>query len=373
MVAWRYKPDEVCRYRCASCGVIQWTTRALGCKSCSSDSLEDFPELDGHLSPPQLVRQLSKDLAQLARSQQSIEDLARGYLTPVFDGLRYLPAGGAYYKATYQELVAVLTNFLNQGISPVIAIQKFVALWERAQEDDKQIAKATVSGFKSILQHRVQGSAPQPPVLLVVSGGREFVDRLLQDDGGAKAEVEGKLNSYERDQVSSALLDFAAEVGSVREEFLPLPAGTYGVMVPCQYHINLGEMMWSSLRNATKLAPLLFALVRLELPHYAELVAAAEAIRTIAENITKLEERSGELCIYRAITFARSTLGRYPTSDDIERELRAVPCCYRQCKFFRRDGVDCAVTKGDIEAILAFLKQRKVVKEVAPKEWWVSL
>ena len=35
-------PDKVYEFRCLECGRICWTTLDLGCKACSSKSLEDF-------------------------------------------------------------------------------------------------------------------------------------------------------------------------------------------------------------------------------------------------------------------------------------------------------------------------------------------
>lgn len=83
-------------------------------------------------------------------------------------------------------------------------------------------------------------------------------------------------------------------------------------------------------------------------------------------------EDKGEVCLYEALVLHRKQSGQYPTSQDLRRQLRSGVRSRAKCQYFdSRRG--CTIRQRQVDAPLAFLEKRDIVKKKSVDQWWVSL
>ncbi|MBZ5521545.1 MAG: hypothetical protein LAP21_04730 [Acidobacteriia bacterium] len=134
------------------------------------------------------------------------------------------------------------------------------------------------------------------------------------------------------------------------------------------FHVNLSAASWEFITNLGRILPIAYVLLSMHLPTMVEIGAAAEAVRAILMNVTRLRPEEAEQCVLTGILCAKGSLGSDPTTTDIVGELRKRACLGKPCKFAGR-GYECSIVIDDVESILKFLAEKKVVKRTSAVAW----
>lgn len=368
--------------RCANCGDIALCVADRPCQVCGSPNIEPFPDPvspEAYLMHAPLVYKFSKDLAKTARqgNEEAWKQLAQRYTEELLRQARNIPADGKYASKFQRELYEIVTRAAERGCSNSWVISSFLSIWLEALAYDSGVDDAIHDEILKWLLSQYSDRDTSTELKLVIHN-REPYPGLFTD------ELVKNIREVSTDRRDERFLprlteDFITSTGGQANWESAAQPGVFYATLPFNYHINITEAAWTLLQNGMKLVPIVLLLTRMELPQYAEVVGVAEVVRTMLSNIKKLHKHNGETCVYHAIGRACKRLGKYPSIEEIMNELGPYCSHFAKCKYFQLETkangdtvCKCSITRDEAKAIIDFLKDKKIVKQVAADEWWLS-
>ncbi|OGW13952.1 MAG: hypothetical protein A3G93_04150 [Nitrospinae bacterium RIFCSPLOWO2_12_FULL_45_22] len=360
------------KYRCKSCGAIAWTRLLRGCRTCASKELELFQEPGQYRDYRNLLHDLSRDLASLKLELPSLDHatISRKYADRLGGQLSYVCPGNVVYHEFIERLSEILQHYCAGSTSAQEALDSFAELLSRIEEYSASASRLVSEGITQWLESMgerasTENSAPYS----LVCADTELVSLLLDRDSAQRRETD--FDAADIDPLAKAVPGFVAKAGGSMELKCAAEPDLLYARLPFNYHVNLTEAAFQLLKDSAKLVPIVVALCRMDLP--GEIVAVAETVKEVLSHVTRLREETGEVCLYEAIVMLRKRTGRYPTAPELLKELQATSVRREKCRFLDRNRDTCLIKRGDVDRILSFLHEKRVIKRVSADEWWVHL
>jgi len=344
--------------------------------------LELFIEPRGYKKYNLIIHSFSSDIATLfkKRNTNTVKKIVGKYMAILCGNTENLTLGTHYCKDFSKSLNKLLSMWVQEKIQADLIISKFSRLYQKAIHYDRQISgliHREISNWICSLPSQIYIEEARTELQKITIRNEELFPGLLLNDKASRFISNQVLSERNYKVISEAFGDLIKETGGkVTWENTSQPGWHYA-RLPFNYHINLNKVAWTLLQSSVKIVPIIVLLVRLELPGYAEAVGVIEAVRAVVKHINRLHEEKGEVCVYRAIATARKKLGAYPSLKKIEGEIKKLGCSFQKCKFFSTFGKivkrnKCSLKMKNLEAIVFFLKDKEVLKQMAVDEWWIS-
>jgi hypothetical protein len=319
-----------------------------------------------------LFRALSRDLASLKLETQSLDHatISRKYADCLGGQLSYVCPGNVVYHEFIERLSEILQHHRAGSTSSQEALDSFDELLSWTEEYSASASRLVSEGITQWLESMgeraaTENSAPHS----LVCADTELVSLLLDRDSAQRGDTD--FDAADVDPLAKAVPGSVAKAGGSMELKSAAEPGHVYARLPFNYHVNLTEVAFQLLKDSAKLVPIVVALCRMELP--GEVVAIAEFVKEVLSHVTRLREETGEVCLYEAIVVWRKRTARYPTAPELLKELQVANVRREKCRFLDRNRHTCFIKRGDVDRILSFLHEKRVIKRVSADEWWVHL
>lgn len=321
-----------------------------------------------------LFNDLSRELASLDRkvAPPDLARISREYadrLSGESNKLSYLVPDNVIHRRVVEQLTVLLQRYCAGATSAQNALESFAELLSQTEKHSasasRLVSRVVASWLESVGASVASGSYSAPHSLDVAD--TELIASLLDRDSGHL--TEGAFDAADLDPLAEAVAGFVAKAGGSIELKSAAKPGVHYARLPLNYHVNLSEAAFQVLKDSAKLVPIVVALCRMELP--GEIVAIAETVKEVLSRVTRLREETGELCLYEALVVLRKRTRRYPTAAELLEELQAARVRREKCRFLDRGRGMCLIRLADVERILGFLHEKRVIKRVSADQWWV--